>query len=68
MLNLNTNMRKILALFCLLSFLSPLHNAQAQIDATLFDYNTLLTDEVVVDYTAMNLSQIQQFLQLKTKN
>ncbi len=62
MFNLNTNMRKIIALFCLLSFLSPVYNLQAQIDSTQFDYNLILSDEESVDYTAMSLAQIQQFL------
>lgn len=55
-------MRKIIALFCLLSFLSPVYNVQAQIDSTQFDYNLILSDEESVDYTAMSLAEIQQFL------
>ncbi|MDQ5938553.1 MAG: hypothetical protein QG642_243, partial [Patescibacteria group bacterium] len=58
-------MRKIIALFCLLSFLSPVYNLQAQIDSTQFDYNLILSDEESVDYTAMSLAQIQQFLRQK---
>lgn len=58
-------MRKIIALFCLLSFLSPVYNLQAQIDSTQFDYNLILSDEESVDYTAMSLAEIQQFLRQK---
>lgn len=65
MFNLNKNMRQILALFCLWSFLSPINIALAQLDSEQFDYNIILSDEEAVDYTAMSLTEIQQFLHQK---
>jgi len=61
-------MRKILALFCLLSFLGNFSLASAQtnvLDKDQFDYNLIISDEEAVDYQAMSLAEIQQFLRQK---
>ncbi len=68
MFNFIKNMHKIFVLFCLFSFLGTHSLVYAQgstINSELFDYNQIISDEEAVDFSAMSLADIQQFLHQK---